>query len=301
MPSRWRASVVACLCALSCPPDALAGTHPRAFWEALRQHHYHIEDPASARALAAEAITLLDSPDPELRDDIAYGALVQWIHEDRRFDAPALAPLVDTLMSRARRGLGDGPGEGLYGRSFSLLALSVAAAADNRGALLDDARYHALVTLGTDSLRSERDLRGYDPAHGWGHATAHAADLLKFLARNARLRPAEQAGMVDAIEGRLRSAGIVFTWGEDARLAAALAAVAGREDADPAAFPGWFARLEQEANDMHHDGFDATAFTSLLAQRNALAHFATLLDGADPTPASATIRAAVLHALQASR
>jgi carboxypeptidase C (cathepsin A) len=47
-------------------------------------------------------------------------------------------------------------------------------------------------------LRDERDLRGLEPRVGWIHATAHTADLLKFLARDGRLRPADQARLLDA-------------------------------------------------------------------------------------------------------
>jgi hypothetical protein len=304
MRDRWRAcafACVCCLCGLLAPLAALADPHPPAWWEALRGEGFRLADTSSASALAREAIGLLDSTDPAIRDGIAYEALARWIYEDRLFDAQALAPLVDELEARARRGLGEAAGDGLYGRSFALLVLSVVAAADDRDALLDDARFHALVALGTGALRGERDLRGHEPGNGWGHATAHAADLLKFLARNPRLRPIEQAGIVGAIEERLRSAGLVFTWGEDARLASALAAVAARDDADPAAFLAWFARLEREANDIHHGSFDATAFTRLVAQRNALAHFETLLDAAGCTPRCEPVRAPLLHALLASR
>ena len=35
-------------------------------------------------------------------------------------------------------------------------------------------------------LAAELDLRGIEPRVGWIHATAHTADLLKFLARNPR-------------------------------------------------------------------------------------------------------------------
>jgi hypothetical protein len=84
----------------------------------------------------------------------------------------------------------------------------------------------ATVMLGStdpevrDSAR-ERDLRGYIVGKGWGHATAHSADLLKFLGRSSRLNTAQQARLVESISGRLRFAGQVFVWGEDARLAAA--------------------------------------------------------------------------------
>lgn len=289
-----------------------ARAHDLAYWDALRASGYAVREAGRLPALADEAIAMLDSPDPHLRDELAYEALAHWIYAERRFDAQALAPYIERLRARAMQGLGQcpgggagddagkGAGEGLYGRSFALLVLSVAAAADDDRPLLADDAFHGLVDLGIEALGRECDLRGYDPAHGWGHATAHAADLLKFLARNPRLRQQEQARIVAAIEGRLVSAGQVFAWGEDARLAAALAAVASRADARDAPLLAWFARLEQQAGGLH-DRFDGPACTRLLAQRNALAHLAALLDPAALGPDRAPLLQGLRHALLASR
>ncbi|HEY6356511.1 MAG TPA: DUF2785 domain-containing protein, partial [Burkholderiaceae bacterium] len=143
----------------------------------------------------------------------------------------------------------------------------------------------------------ERDLRGYVPGKGWGHATAHSADLLKFLSRSPRLRPAQQARIVNAIAERLRSAGQVFVWGEDARLAAALTSLARRADADPAPFDGWFQRLRAEHAAVWSGAFDPARYVAVRAQLNALSVFAADLEPV--TGAGATIRTA-LQALRAA-
>jgi hypothetical protein len=51
---------------------------------------------------------------------------------------------------------------------------------------------------------------------------------------------------VVVIAERTRSAGQVFVWGEDARLAAALASVARRQDLEIAPFSAWFDRVASE-------------------------------------------------------
>lgn len=68
-------------------------------------------------------------------------------------------------------------------RSFSLLDLSVLAAYDLKTPFTSQSAYRETLAVGIDSLAGERDLRGFEPGKGWVHATAHAADLLKFLAR----------------------------------------------------------------------------------------------------------------------
>jgi Protein of unknown function (DUF2785) len=220
--------------------------HNKAFWLALRADGFKLPARESALPLALEAAALLGSTDPALRDAVAYEALATWIYEERRLEAGELERLRATLAANAKRGLGEAEGDGLFLRSFSTRALSVLAAADLKQPFLDPQQFDGLVELGIEGLAGERDLRGYVPGKGWGHATAHSADLLKFLSRSPRLRREQQARIVNAIAERLRSAGQVFVWGEDARLAAALTSLARRTDADPAPFDGWFQRLREE-------------------------------------------------------
>jgi uncharacterized protein DUF2785 len=152
----------------------------------------------------------------------------------------------------------------------------------------------ALLDLAVTELASERDLRGYVAGKGWGHATAHCADLVKFLARNHRLRPEQQSRMVDAVAGRLRSAGLVFVWGEDARLAAALSSVAQRPDADPAPFLAASARRGSSgcARSMRRSGAGRSRrrYAPVRAQLNALSALAADLDMESAPPPAGAIR-----------
>jgi hypothetical protein len=167
----------------------------------------------------------------------------------------------------------------------------VLAAEDLKRPFLDAQKFDGLIELAIDELARERDLRGYVPGKGWGHATAHCADLLKFLARSHWLRAQQQARIVDAIAERLRSAGLVFVWGEDARLAAALSAIAGRGDADAAPFVAWFKRLKGEDVALWSGSFDVARYVPVRAQLNSLNAFAADLD-LDPGNGAA-IRAAL--------
>lgn len=258
--------------------EAQSAVHDRAFWLGLRSAGFRPPQGEATLPLALEAAALLSSTDPELRDDIAYEAIETWVFREQRLDAAELNQLRATLSANARRGLGEAPGDGLFLRSFSTLSLAVLAAEDLKRPFLDSQQFDGLVDLGIEELGSERDLRGYVPGKGWGHATAHCADLLKFLARSHWLRPEQQSRMTNAIAGRLRSAGQVFVWGEDARLAAALTAIAGRSDADPAPFLAWFGRLTAEHAALWSGPFDPARYVPVRAQLNTLAAFAADLD-----------------------
>src|SRR5215471_3735412 len=271
--------------------EAQSAVHDRAFWSGLRSAGFRLPQSESALPLALEAASLLASTDPELRDEIAYEAIETWVYRDQRLDAVELNQLRATLSANARRGLGEAPGDGLFLRSFSTLALAVLAAEDLKRPFLDSQQFDGLVDLGIEELGSERDLRGYVPGKGWGHATAHCADLLKFLARSHWLRPEQQARLTNAIAERLRSAGQVFVWGEDARLAAALTAIAGRSDTDAAAFLAWFKRLTAEHAALWSGSFDPARYVPVRAQLNTLAALAADLDATSGPQAE--IRAAL--------
>jgi hypothetical protein len=71
----------------------------------------------------------------------------------------------------------------------------------------------------------------------------------------------------------------VFVWGEDARLAAALTAIAGRSDANPAPFLTWFKRLTTEDAALWSGPLDPARYVPVRAQLNTLAALAADLDG----------------------
>jgi hypothetical protein len=273
---------------------ASAGSaHPREFWLQLRAKEFALADGQSALPLALEAANLLGSTDPQLRDGIAYEALETWIYGRPALTPAELETVRALLVTNARKGLGEASGDDLYLRSFSILVLSVVAAADLKQPFIEAQRFDELVELALKELAEERDLRGYTPDRGWGHATAHCADLLKFLSRSPRLRPEQQQRIVAGIEGRLRSAGIVFVWGEDARLAAALASVARRSDASARPFDQWFARLVEQHKAVWNGDFDAAGYVSVRAQLNALSQLTAELESDTSPGAIQQVRAAL--------
>jgi hypothetical protein len=274
-------------------------SHGPAYWRSLKQQDFKLPAETRVLPLAIEATALLGSTDPELRDEIAYQAFVAWVYRDQRLAPGELNQLRVILVSKAVRGLGHVEDDSLFLRSFSVLVLSVLAAQDLRGPFLDATSFNDLVDLGVHSLTQERDLRGYVPQKGWGHATAHCADLLKFLARSPRLSREQQALVVGAIARRLQTAGQVFTWGEDARLAYALAALAHRADADPSPFNAWFSDVQQRHARVWSGQFDPSLYVSERAQLNTLSELAADLE-AETTGAGAQDIRAGLRALRAA-
>jgi hypothetical protein len=274
-----RLSAVALGLLFALPAAAEPPVHDRSFWMALAAKDFAVPEGESAGALALEAADLLSSPDPELRDGVGYEALARWVYKDGLVPPADLERLRLRLQAGLKKGLGETSGDSAYGRSFSAIGLSILAAADLKKPWLTQEAFDDLLSASTAYLVAEKDVRGFVPGGGWVHATAHTADVLKFLSRNPRLSSAGQARIVDAVARRLRTAGVVFTWGEDERLALALLSLTRRKDFDPKPVEAWLAALSAENTALWKNGpaISPAAFVPVRAQKQALVHLAALL------------------------
>src|SRR5262249_36517924 len=151
----------------------------------------------------------------------------------------ALRPLIARLRANLTRGIGERDTDSVFGRSFSALMLSVVVARDNADPFLDASSWHEIETAALVYLAAEQDLRGYDADKAWAHPAAPTADLLKFLGRSRYLDTAGQRQFLDAIAGKLTTASVVFTHGEDERFARAVLSLTARMDFDETRFAAW--------------------------------------------------------------
>jgi hypothetical protein len=281
---------IAAACALligSAAPTATVPRHRPAFWRDVAKAGFSPPASADVPGLAAELCDMLASPDPELRDTIAYSTLASWIYQQKLLDATALQPLARTLIGNLRAGIGSVGSDAVFRRSFSALVLSVVVARDNMDPVLTDNAHRQLLDAALQYLAAEHDVRGYDESKGWMHSAAHTADLLKFLARSRYLAPTDQTRLLDAIAHKLKGSP-VFTFGEDERFARAVLSVIKRPDFDRNAFAGWIAASKPAAaRDDRPKTIDLQAAQNI---KNLLAKLEVLLS-VDPQP-SDSVRAA---------
>jgi len=244
---------------------AQSTSHDRAFWRSIAANKYAVPEHESADALAHELTALLASPDSELRDDLAYSILTRWIYSRSKIlSTPALLSLTDEWRANLKSGIGESGTETVLKRSFSALMLSSMARREAKVPFMGAERYHQLVAEAAAYLQAERDLRGYDPALHWIHATAHTADLLGALADNSLLTRDEGAAILSAIDNRLATAPEVYTQGEQDRLADAVALVIRRADFDVSSFDPWLKRIQHEDRDV----WTATSLQTLARYQN---------------------------------
>lgn len=211
------------------------------FWLAIKKNDYNPPAGESAAGLSHSLSPMLGSPDPEERDEIAYTTFAYWIYQKRLLSPADLRPLIDEWRGNLTKDVGSVGSDAVLRRSFSALVLSVVVARDNAAPFLEEKQFRSILDGAVAYLDAEKDLRGYDPDKGWMHSAAHTSDLLKFLARSRYIQPADQAAILNAINRKLHAAGVVFTFGEDERMARAVLSLIARPDFDSAAFQQWLA------------------------------------------------------------
>jgi len=220
--------------------------HGREFWRAIAKNHYAIPAGQEAFPLARELSVYLGSPDPELRDDLAYSMLVVWIIRQKKFSPEELVTLLEEWQANLGAGIGETGTDSIFKRSFSALCLSALAERDLKDPFLGEGRFRTLLNAALTYVGDERDLRGFDAKKGWIHATAHTADLLAALAENKLFTKQDQERVLNAIQKRLGTANEIFSYGEQDRLANVAAVIASREDFDSAGWSSWVAQMDKE-------------------------------------------------------
>lgn len=275
-----------------------------AYWRALAENCV-VPAGESALDLVRQAIGFLGSTDPTWRDDIGYGVVAACVYGQRRLGIEERRALVELLSANLRRGIGQIDGDTVLLRSFSALDLSVFAALELQDPALDEPHYRRLLDDAFAYLRDERDLRGFEPGVGWIHATAHTADLLKFLARDPRFSPADQERLLESVWVRMTQSGApVFTHAEDERLAAAVLSLVRRADFDVKLLGAWLARfVELEKATWAETPPQASRLAASQNARNLLRSLYVLLSlpTPEPTAGQAAAREAVIGTLQQIR
>jgi hypothetical protein len=245
---------------------------PKEYWDAIQRAGYAVPEGESAYELLVELSQHLDSRDSQLRDDLAYTIATNWILRNRLLRPDELRGLARLWTQNLSVGVGEVNTDTVLLRSFSALDLALIASLDNEAPFLDADEFAALLDAALAYLAAERDLRGWVEGVGWVHATAHTADLLKFLARSRHLEPAGQKRILTAVAVRMtETQGHVFTFGEDERLAATVVAVLAREDHDPEAFDAFLTQLAEAPRALARAGrYDPALYAGAQNSKNLL-------------------------------
>lgn len=206
----------------------------------LKANKFAIDDFSERHRLAVDLLACLSSPDPQLRDGIAFEAETTWLRGGQ-FDHSARQEILQTLLPKLRKEAGDNDG---FTRPFAALVLAEVARTDRLSAWLSAEQRAELVTAAAEFLESVDDYRGFDAKDGWRHGVAHGADLAMQLALNPELDRAQLDRLLAAVRKQIAPAGEHFyIYGESERLLRPMLFIAQRGLHDEAFWKAWLADL----------------------------------------------------------
>lgn len=219
--------------AQACPPPEAPVERLRA----LATAQWKLDDEALRGRIARGLVPCLASPDPELRDALAFEALTAWMRGGQ-----LSAEVARELGTQAQERL-FAPDAAGFGPPFAALLLAEVARADRLKPLWTAAERDAVLTAAARYVTEVRDYRGYDPREGWRHAVAHGADLLMQLALNPQLDRAALDRILEAVLAQATPATHFYVFGEGERLARPVVFVARRGLHSEAEWTAWLGRI----------------------------------------------------------
>ncbi len=224
----------------------------RSYWESVVADGMHVPTSRSLPDLTAELGEMLGSPDPRVRDDLAYPVLASWISQGV-YDH-LLRTLGNGLCVLMEEGVGSVTGDSVFHRSFAVLVLAEIIERDTRMDVVDDRTLLGWGDRIATWLVAEKDLRGYVQGKGWAHAVAHGADAIGALARSPRIDGPALVFLLDVIADRvLKPTPEFWVAGEPDRLAFAAMVALRRDLVEMDALDPWLRRLTARSQPVSDD------------------------------------------------
>ncbi|WP_242223446.1 DUF2785 domain-containing protein [Bacillus cereus group sp. BfR-BA-01380] len=188
----------------------------------IKNNNYAVPEDVDAYPYAQWMLDYIGSPDAELRDELIYSTLEQWITGEvfRQKELRGLllqALSTDYLFYQ----IGEKGTDSVFKRAFSILIPPLILSVHEKEPFLSEEQLYSVAEQVLEYVYLEQDVRGYVEGNGWAHSTAHAADALDALARTIRNREFSHA-ILTAVRHKVRLHDYVYINFEDERLVTAV-------------------------------------------------------------------------------
>lgn len=223
--------------AQQCPPSG----YDRERLEQLRASNWEISQRRERERFARALAACVASPDPFLRDAVAFEALSTMLRGNQ-LSAGVMTDLTQDMLRRLDAE--EGPG---FERPFAALVLSELVRADRINPYYSEALRREALDRAIAYFVGVRDYRGFDEHEGWRHGVAHGSDVLLQFAVNSSIGLADQERIRDAIATQVAPAGHFYNYGEPQRLGRVILLMARRGDFTEDQWDEWFARVASPA------------------------------------------------------
>jgi Protein of unknown function (DUF2785) len=210
---------------------------PLEFWKRIAAEDFKAPTSPAPLELIPELLELLGSPDPVLRDEIAYRALAFWIMRGV-FDDQTKRDLIPMLEAKLTFKIGESGTDSVFSRSFACLIFAALIGTNNEKSFLEPGEVEHVLELALSYLEREQDLRGFIPGQGWAHAVAHCADWLDEHANTPDISAANLERILEALANKTEIE-TIYLFDEEDRLAYAASRVIARGKLEPERIEAW--------------------------------------------------------------
>lgn len=208
---------------------------------ALAENDFHLSGGEDGTALIPAMLRHIGSTDTTLRDDLIYSAFYTWVVADRCLDREQMRFIAQTALDERHLfyGLGERETDSVFTRTFSVLLLPLVLFRHRAQPLFSPEEVLQIKGCLLRYLREEKDRRGFVEGKGWAHGAAHCADALDELAQCGELGAADHMEILQAIQSVVCCAEMIYSYGEEERLATAVVAAIGRQLLPAMELSGW--------------------------------------------------------------
>lgn len=171
------------------------------FWRELMASGLPVPEGRPLDAMTEELTRMLGSPDPEIRDDLAFPVLGTWIQ--RGVYDHLLSGLGDGMVAGLSAGIGETGTDSVFRRAASARVLTEVVARDETVGGMPPSTVLSWADAVTTWVLREKDHRGHVPGRGQADALVHGADAIGRFARSVCFQAPELTVLLDVLADRL--------------------------------------------------------------------------------------------------
>ena len=220
-------------------PDCADASTALEYWRPIKID----ADNVDANALAAPLLKCLNSPDPELRDEIAFSLFSSWLRSEKLSEERQ-----QFLLQQLSANLSQGETDLSLQRSFSALIISELLRADAIQAFMTQPQREQLLQTSITALGAEKDYRGWDDTLGWVHPIAHISDVMWRFALHPSLTEDQAQQILLAVRTKAITSESFYHFNEGDRLARPVAILLRREALTSETWVNWLATFDKPSS-----------------------------------------------------
>ncbi|MGF7059942.1 DUF2785 domain-containing protein [Brassicibacter mesophilus] len=193
----------------------------------IKDNKYTVPEGVNPYKLSLELMDYIGDTDGELRNDLAFDILVEWIVSDVLTPEEAYEIFLIALDEKhIFKGLGE-MGDSVFDRSFSV-EVTACVIYKHRKRLSDSDILKAFKKV-LKFYNEDRDVRGFVEGKSWAHGAAHGADALVELAQCQIIGYEGLKEILDSIHKKIKINYYGYINNEDERMISAVKAVLERD------------------------------------------------------------------------